>query len=115
MPEAKDTFESEEGAEGQVDLSGQKAKVAVSWDSEDITRYKLFGGDGSMSVTDKEYAAKCLPTTTKKGKEKPPKMTPRVLVARKLRFPKVRHTPSGEVYETHVDAFELALSGIFEE
>jgi len=106
-------FTPEEGVKGQVDLTGQKATVNVSWDSDVITRFKLFGGQGAMTITDVEYAKDCQPTTTKKGKEKAAKMTPRVKVARKLRFPKVRHTPTGEEYETHVDAYEVALKTIF--
>lgn len=115
MAKGDKEFKPEEGAEGQVDLTGQKVKVNVSWDSDVIHRYKLFGGEGAMTITDIEYARDCKPTTNSKGKEKAAKMTPRIKVARKLRFPKVKQTPSGGEYETHVDAYEKALKEIFEE
>lgn len=115
MAEAKEKFKTEKGAKGQVDLTGQKVKVNVSWDSDVINRYKLFGGEGAMTITDIEYARDCMPTTNSKGKEKAAKMSPRIKVARKLRFPKVRQTPTGAEYETHVDAYEKALKEIFEE
>lgn len=114
MVDKKKEFKPEEGAEGQVDLTGQQARVNVTHDGGTTkTTYKFKGGEGAVTISDIEYAKRCLPTTNKKGKEKKAEMSLRILVARKLRFPGLTHTPDGPEYVTHIDAFEKEAKTVF--
>lgn len=109
----QETFEVEK-VQGQVTLTGQPVKVHVTHDGGTTkTTFKFSGGEGKISISDAEYRKRCLPKKTKKGKVKKAEITPRVLVARKLRFPGITHTPQGDEYVQYVDAFEPEVKKVF--